>query len=228
MAHDPDVSAIAALIADRSRLAILSALADGKAYPAGELARFARVSAQTGSSHLTRLLEGGLIAVEAQGRHRYYRLANEQIGVVLESMAVLAPAAPALASWQTDAAKTLRFARTCYGHLAGMLGVAVADALKARGCLCDSDAGWSVTADGEAWFGKVGIDVQSLRARPRPLVRMCLDWSERRYHLAGALGSALAERSFAMGWLAPVRQSRAVRLTDRGRTALKEGLGIAL
>lgn len=228
MPHDPDVSAIAALIADESRVAILSALADGKAYPAGELARFAHVSAQTGSAHLARLLEAGLIEVEAQGRHRYYRLANEQVSVMLESMSALAPSAPALSSWQTDVAKALRFARTCYGHLAGMLGVAVADALKARGYLCDSDAGWSVAADGEAWFGKVGIDVKSLRARRRPLVRTCLDWSERRYHLAGALGSALAERSFAMGWLAPVRQSRAVRLTDRGRAALKEGLGIAL
>lgn len=228
MPHDPDISAIAALIADKSRLAILSALADGKAYPAGELARFARVSAQTGSAHLARLLEGGLIEVEAQGRHRYYRLANEQVGVALESMSALAPAAPALTSWQTDAAKTLRFARTCYGHLAGMLGVAMADALKARGYLRDSDAGWVVTPGGEAWFSRCGIDVKSLRAGRRQLVRTCLDWSERRYHLAGALGDALAERCFATGWVARVRQSRAVRLTDRGRAALRENLGITL
>lgn len=227
MAHDPDISAIAAVIADKSRLAILSALADGKAYPAGELARFARVSAQTGSAHLARLFEAGLIEVEAQGRHRYYRLANEQVGVVLESMSVLAPSAPAPTAWQTDAAKTLRFARTCYGHLAGTLGVAVADALAARGYLRDSDAGWIVTPGGEAWFGRFGIDVKDLRAGRRHLVRTCLDWSERRYHLAGALGSAFAERCFAMGWLARVRQSRAVRLTDRGRAALREGLGIS-
>lgn len=228
MAHDPDISTIAALIADRSRLAILSALADGKAYPAGELARFACVSAQTGSAHLARLLEGGLIEVEAQSRHRYYRLANEQVGVVLESMSVLAPSAPALTSWQTDAAKALRFARTCYGHLAGTLGVAVADALKARSYLRDSDAGWIVTPGGEAWFSRFGIDVKSLRAGRRYLVRPCLDWSERCYHLAGALGGALADRCLAMGWIARVRQSRAVRLTDRGRAALMEGLGIAL
>lgn len=116
LAHDPDISVIGALIADKSRLAILFALADGKAYPAGELARLARVSAQTGSAHLARLLEAGLIAVQAQGRHRYYRLANEQVGIVLESISVLAPPAPALTSWQNDAAKTLRFALTGCGR----------------------------------------------------------------------------------------------------------------
>lgn len=224
--HDPDIQTVAALLADGSRLAILSALADGRAYPAGELARLARVSAQTGSAHLARLRDAGLIEVEAEGRHRYYRLANEQLGAVLESMAIIAPAAPVLTSWQADGAKILRFARTCYGHMAGTLGVAIAEALRERGHLRDSDAGWIVTPAGEAWFSRLGIDVKSLRAGRRQLVRTCLDWSERRYHLAGALGSALAERCFAMGWIARVRQSRAVRLTDRGRVGLKKELGI--
>jgi hypothetical protein len=124
-------------------------------------------------------------------------------------------------SWQTGAAKTLRFGRTCYGHLAGMLGVAVADALKASSYLRDSDTGWIVTPGGKAWFSLFGIRV--LAQDCRQLVRTCLDWSERRYHLAEALGSALTERCFAMGWVARVRQSRTVRLTDRGRAALQGG-----
>lgn len=227
MSVDPDVPAVAATLADRSRAAMLMALADGKALPAGELARCARVSAQTASWHLARMLEAKLVAVEIHGRHRYYRVANEHVARLLEALSLFAPPRPALTALQNDAARTLRFARTCYGHLAGTMGVSLAEAMRSRGYLRDSDAGWLLTAAGESWFGALGIDVPNLRRARRPLLRQCLDWSERRYHLAGALGDALAARCFELGWLARVRQSRAVRLTDRGRAALRERLGIS-
>jgi DNA-binding transcriptional ArsR family regulator len=226
MQADPDISAAAAILADKSRAAMLMALADGGALPAGELARHAHVSAQTASSHLARMLAAGLVKVEIQGRHRYYSVANEHVARLLEALSIVAQPRPALTSIQNDAAKTLRFARTCYGHMAGVLGVSITEAMTKKRILGDSDAGWLVTAAGARWFGELGIDVQELRRGRRPLTRTCLDWSERRYHLAGALGDAVADRYFKLGWITRVRQSRAVRLTDRGRTALKERLGV--
>lgn len=228
MQTDPDISGAAAILADKSRAAMLMALADGQAMPAGELARHVQVSAQTASSHLARMLEAGLVKVESQGRHRYYSVANEHVARLLEALSIVAQPRPVLTSMQNDAAKTLRFARTCYGHMAGVLGVSMTEAMAKKRVLRDSDAGWLVTPAGEVWFGELGIDVEKLRRGRRPLTRTCLDWSERRYHLAGALGEATTNRYFELGWIARVRQSRAVRLTDRGCAALKDRLGIQL
>lgn len=228
MLQDPDITAVAAVLADRSRIAMLLELAEGKTMPAGELARHAGISAQTASSHLARMLEIRLITVEAQGRHRYYRIASRDVAHMIEAISLVAPQRAALTAIQNDAAGTLRFARTCYGHLAGMLGVSVTDAMRAKRYLKDCDAGWIVTRTGEDWFKRLQIEVGELRQERRPLTRSCLDWSERRHHLAGALGDALATRCFEMRWLTHVRQSRAVRLTDRGRAALQTELGIAL
>lgn len=228
MQAGPDISGAAAIVADQSRAAMLMALADGQALPAGELARHAHVSAQTASSHLARMLEAGLVRVKIQGRHRYYSVANEHVAHLLEALSIVAQPRPVLSSIQNDAARTLRFARTCYGHMAGVLGVSITEAMTRKRILRDSDAGWLVTAAGARWFGKLGIDVEELRRGRRPLTRTCLDWSERRYHLAGALGDATANRYFELGWIARVRQSRAVRLTDRGRATLKDHLGLQL
>jgi DNA-binding transcriptional ArsR family regulator len=228
MSVDPEVSTVAATLADKSRAVMLMALADGKAMPAGELARFARVSAQTASWHLARMLEARLVAVEVHGRHRYYRVASEHVARLLEALSVVAPPRPALTATQNDAARTLRFARTCYGHLAGTMGVSMAEAMRSREYLRDCDAGWLLTEAGESWFGALGIDVAGLRRRRRQLLRQCLDWSERRYHLAGSLGDAMAARCFDLGWIVRVRQSPAVRLTDRGRSAMRDRLGISL
>jgi DNA-binding transcriptional ArsR family regulator len=228
MQTDPDISGAAAILADKSRAVMLIALAEGGAMPAGELAHHARVSAQTASSHLARMLEAGLVKVEVQGRHRYYSVANEHVARLLEALSIVAQPRPVLTSIQNDAAKTLRFARTCYGHMAGVVGVSITEAMTKKRILRDSDAGWLVTPAGERWFEELGIDVEKLRRERRPLTRTCLDWSERRHHLAGALGDATANRYFELGWVARVRQSRAVRLTDRGRAALKDRLGIEL
>jgi len=225
---DPDLAALAALIGDPSRAAILVALMDGRALPAGDLARRAGISPQTASAHLDRLFRGKLLAVEVQGRHHYYRLHDERVARLVEAMATIAPAPPARTPAQRDAARTLRFARTCYGHLAGTLGVALTGAIRERGYLNEADAGFIVTAAGDRWFRDFGIDLDALRGQRRPLARRCLDWSERRHHLAGALGVAIASRCFDNGWIARVRDSRAVRLTDRGREAMRREFSLKI
>jgi hypothetical protein len=163
-----------------------------------------------------------LVAVEVQGRRHYYRLRDTHVAELLESLSRVALPAPALTTAQNNRARTLRFARTCYGHLAGQLGVAVTQALGAGNFLCNGDAGYQVTTKGEAWFGALGIEISSLTQRP--LTRCCLDWSERRHHLAGALGVALLKRMIELNWVARVRESRALRLSDRGRVALRSEL----
>ncbi len=226
-ATDPDLAAVAALIGDPSRAAIMVALMDGRALPAGELARRAGISPQTASAHLDRLFRGNLLAVEVQGRHHYFRLHDERVARLVEAMAALAPSPLTRTPAQRDAARTLRFARTCYGHLAGAIGVALTGAFRARGYLDEDDGNFIVTAAGGGWFNDFGIDLDRLRQERRPLTRRCLDWSERRHHLAGALGAAVAMRCFDLRWIARVRESRAVRLTDRGRDALRRELDLA-
>lgn len=225
---DPDLAALAGLIGDPSRAAIMVALMDGRALPAGDLARRAGISPQTASAHLDRLFRGNLLAVEVQGRHHYYRLHDERVARLVEAMATIAPAPPVRTPAQRDAARTLRFARTCYGHLAGALGVALTGAIRERGYLNEADAAFVVTAAGDRWFRNFGIDLDALRGQRRPLARRCLDWSERRHHLAGALGVAIASRCFDNGWIARVRDSRAVRLTDRGREAMRREFSLKI
>jgi DNA-binding transcriptional ArsR family regulator len=224
---DPDIASAAALIGDSSRALILSVLADGRALPAGELARIARISPQTASSHLDKLFKGNLVSVEVQGRHHYYRLRDSDVAELLESLSVVArPTAP-LTSVQRERAEQLRFARTCYGHhLAGRLGVATTRALCTNKYLCDEGLGYKVSAAGTAWFRALGIEIGLIKRQP--LTKRCLDWSERRYHLAGALGVALAHRILELHWIVRARDSRALRLTDRGKTALRSELGLEI
>ncbi len=174
---DPDLAALAALIGDSSRAAMMVALMDGRALPAGELARRAGISPQTASSHLDRLFRGKLLAVEVQGRHHYYRLHDERVARLVEAMATIAPAPPARTPAQRDAARTLRFARTCYGHLAGALGVALTGVLRDRDYLGEADGAFIVTPAGDRWFRNFGVDLNALRKQRRPLTRRCLDWS---------------------------------------------------
>jgi DNA-binding transcriptional ArsR family regulator len=228
-AVEPDIATVSALIGDPSRAAILMALADGRALPAGELARFAHVTPQTASSHLDKLFKGNLLAIEIQGRHHYYRLRDERIAGLLESLARLAPPRRPLTVAQQTAAQTLRFARTCYGHLAGQLGVAIAQALFKMNVLdTDDDSQWRVTLAGSKWLGDLGLDIDVLRRERRPLLKRCLDWSERRHHLAGSLGVAIARLLFERNWVIGVRRSRALRLTDSGRAAIRRQFGVEL
>jgi DNA-binding transcriptional ArsR family regulator len=221
---EPDVSSLAALISEPARGRILIALLDGRALPATELAQRAGITCQTASSHLARLSEGGLLQVIPQGRHRYYRIANARVAELLESMARFAPRK------QTDSTKPkspIQIARTCYNHLAGSLGVRITEAIVGRGLLREVGRDYQLTKKGAQWFSELGIDTGTLRKSGRVFARQCLDWSERRNHLAGALGSALAERLFESGWIEYVRESRAVRVTGHGRRELKRRLGVA-
>ena len=227
------LASVAALLGDPARAAMLQAMMDGRALTATELAGAAGITPQTASSHLARLTGAGLLAMEKQGRHRYHRLATPAMARLLESLMHVAaetePPRRAVVTGPRDVA--LRAARTCYDHLAGRLGVAIADALVAAGHIeLDSEAG-IVTPSGLALFEHIGIDVAHVATignekRRRILCRPCLDWSERRPHIAGKLGAALCRLSFDNGWVRRVEGSRALVITPKGQRAFRETLGV--
>lgn len=229
---DANIAIPAALIADPARAAILMALMDGRAQPASTLAYAANLSPQAASNHLARLLDGGMVLVEAEGRHRYYRLARPEIAAALEALQALAPRIRAIDEPRSPEARRLRAARSCYDHLAGRLGVAIAQAMEARGMLsvpADAPAGklYSLTEAGAAWFAALGVVLPTAGSHVRPPARRCLDWTERRHHLAGPLGAALLRRLVELGWIARTPGSRAVIVTRAGAEGLKRSLGIA-
>lgn len=219
---DADLSVPAMLIAEPARAAMLDALMSGRALAAGELARVAGVTPPTASEHLHRMLDGGLVEVISQGRHRYYRLAGAQVAEALEALAHLGPAKPVTSLRQSNTARALAYARTCYDHLAGTCGVALLDGLVAEGWLTDADGGYGVTPAGVAELVALGIDVDAVRSARRTFARPCLDWTERRNHLAGGLAAALTARMIELGWFARrTAHTRALRLTDPGRDTLR-------
>ncbi|GGW49119.1 transcriptional regulator [Streptomyces lucensis JCM 4490] len=222
------LAGLAALIADETRAACLLALLDGRAWTAGELARHAGVAASTLSEHLGKLVAGGLLAEERQGRHRYVRLAGAHVAQLVEDLAARVPAAavrqPPRTLREASAGSAMARGRTCYDHLAGRLGIAVTDALTLRGLL-RQDTGFALTDAGVEWFGAAGIALD-LSSR-RPLARACLDWTERRPHLAGAAGAALCGHALEAGWCVRIGSERAVRVTPAGERALSSLLGVA-
>jgi DNA-binding transcriptional ArsR family regulator len=222
----PDLAAVAALIADPSRAAMLSALMDGRSLPAGELARYAKISPQTASTHLAKLVKGGLLKVTATGRHRYFYLSNSEVAHTLESLALLAPLPPVRSLNDGLETQAIRQARTCYDHLAGRLGIAVSQSLIKKGLLVLHPEAYEVTEHGEDWFRTFNIDCPQLHKKQRIFAGVCLDWSERQPHLSGALGAAIAQRFFEMKWIARVRDSRAVKVTEVGRAQLYQALGV--
>lgn len=224
----PDISAVAALIGDPTRAAVLSLLLGGQSLPAGELARRTFVTPQTMSMHLARLVEGGLLTVTRTGRHRYFGIRNAEVAATLEALALLSPPPQPKTREESAEHKTLCFARTCYDHLAGTLGVMVTRALVERGYVTLDDGAASLTADGSAWLRRRGIDETALRVKRRVFACTCIDWSERREHLAGALGAALTAKMFEDGWIARLPGGRAVRLTDAGRAGLKRELDVVV
>lgn len=225
---DANIASPAALIGDPVRAAMLQALQDGRAQPAGALAWAAGVTAQAASNHLSKLVEGGLLRVEREGRHRYYRLASPEVAHAIEALSAIAAPVRSLEVPRSPKARALRDARCCYGHLAGRLGVKVADALVARGLLTPADDKlYEIPDQGRAWFGELGIDVAIL-ASPRGVARQCLDWTERRHHLAGPLGVRLLATMSERGWLVLEAKGRAVRLTPEGTVALRDLLGVSL
>jgi DNA-binding transcriptional ArsR family regulator len=223
---DANVAAVAALIGHPARAAMLDALLDGGARAAGDLAHRADVAPSTASGHLLQLLTGGLVVCEAHGRERRYRLASAETAEALEALARLARPARVQSLRAADRAGALRDARTCYDHLAGRLGVAVTEALVDRGALVPRDACYDVTRAGEEQLRRLGVDVAAARARRRSFARACLDWSERRPHLAGALGAALAEALLARDWLRRRPNDRGLIVTPTGREGLATALGV--
>ena len=220
-----DMAAVAALVGDPARANILSALLDGRGYTAGELAFAAHVSPQTASGHLAKLAQAKLVTFTPAGRHRYYRLAGPHVAAMLESiMAVVAAAPPRCRPPRVP--DDMRTARMCYDHLAGRLGVALADTLQARGFVEFGTDGGIVTNAGDMFFSELGIDIAAARNGRRAFCRPCIDWSERRPHLAGAVGAALAKHLFDLNWIARVRDKRVVAITPKGRLALARTFGV--
>ncbi len=228
MLADADLAAVAALLGERARSTFVLSLLEGRPLPASELAARAGVSRSLASSHLSRLLEGGLVHVERCGRQRHYRLAGPQVARAIESLAAIAPQPAALSLREAARGRALRDARTCYDHLAGRLGVALTDALRHRRLITVHHDAYRVTRAGSHQLADLGLDVEALRRSRRPLTRQCLDWSERRPHLAGGLGAALAERLFALDWLRAAGTSRAVRVTDAGVEGLRQVFDLAV
>lgn len=220
------IAEIAALVGDPTRTAMLMALMDGRALTASELASVAGVTAPTASSHLSRLTDAGLLAVERQGRYRYHRLSSATVAAMLEGIMAVAAGSESRprASVRTgprDAA--MRRARTCYDHLAGKVAVAIADRMVERGHLELSSDGGALTDDGAAFLRSIGVGLEAATARTtrrRLFCRPCLDWSERRPHIAGTIGTALRDACFRQGWMRRVDGSRVVAITPAGRLAL--------
>lgn len=222
----PNVAAVATLIADPARAGMLSALLGDIALPAGELARLAKITPQTASTHLAKLVKGNLLSVTTLGRHRYFRLRDKNVAQVLESLALIASASPTNSLNDSLARKSIQRARTCYDHLAGALGVGLTAAFIDNGFIEHHGEVYEVTRAGENWFHSFGIDCPQLQQKRRAFARSCLDWSERKPHIAGALGAAVLERLFGLRWILHVRGSRAVKVTDLGRHHFKNEFGL--
>ena len=226
------LSEVAALMGDPARAAMLSLLMDGRAHTASELALTAGVTAQTASGHLSRMVDGNLLAARPQGRNRFYRLATPEVAHAIESLMTVAgtraPPASLQAAWRRD--PDLRFCRTCYDHLAGQVGTAVTDSLTCAGHLEPKGArDWALTESGDLFCRRIGVDLDGARRNgTRHFARQCLDWSERRPHISGALGAAIADTFFKRGWAERLRRSRTVRLTDSGRRALSSHFGASV
>ena len=221
MDDTPGVAAIAGLIGDRTRATILMGLLAGRSVTASELARSASVTKQTASAHLSKLVEARLVAVANAGRHRYFRIADPQVAGVIESLVGLAHRLGATPIETGPSDLAMRKARVCYDHLAGDLGVLVFDSLSQQECL--RTGGWVpvLTPRGERFCEDMGIDLATLEEGRRPMCLSCLDWSVRRHHLAGALGAAILDRMYALGWARRQRGSRVVSFSAAGEQSLR-------
>ncbi|WP_421781927.1 ArsR/SmtB family transcription factor [Kiloniella litopenaei] len=228
MDAEPSMASIGALIGSPARSAMLALLFDGRALTATELSQAAGVSAATASEHLSKLITGGLLVCEKHGRHRYYKLAGEDVAEALEPLIHLVRHKPAPIRQASSEQKQIRCARLCYDHMAGELGVSITTALVAHGYLSIEDRHYNVTTKGEQFFAELGIDLGSLRKTRRQFAPQCLDWSERKPHVAGALGAAITLLAFNLKWIERTKHRRIIKLTDLGREQFKQKLGIKL
>ena len=222
----PDLARLASLSGDPTRATMLLALMDGRSLPSGELAFSANIAPQTASGHLAKLVDAGLLAVETQGRHRYYRIAKPEVSFALETLGELAPPRRE-PDPPSEEARRFRFARTCYGHLGGILAVKIVDSMRERRLLRNAgDRACHLTEPGREWLAATGVDIERRRLRVEGAGRYCLDWTERRPHLSGPLGRAIFDRTHELGWLARIPGTRALRVTLKGRTEFEKRLGL--
>ncbi len=220
------LASTAALIADPARAAMLAALLDGRALPSGELARVGGVSAQSASMHLSQLVDGGFLSVKQQGRHRYYSMTRREVAHAIEALGVIS-ISERCTPVKSD--RALRYARTCYDHLAGELAVQLTETFENEGFLVPSaERDYELSRRGEHFLGKWNIDLATVRQSRRNFARRCLDWTERRDHLAGALGAAVCDQLLAAGWVTRDKHSRAVHVSPTGRRELARLLGQAV
>ena len=228
MDPDADLASVATLMADRHRAQMLLTLLGGTPQSGSALAEAAGISRSLASAHLKKLVGGGLVRAQRQGRQQLYAIASEPVADALEILILLAPGPKVRSLGDASRARSLRWARMCYDHLAGAVGVSVTEALIGRGLVRERDGGYVLAPDGAAEFGRLGIDVDRLERRTRPLLRACLDWSERRYHLGGSLGAALTRSMLERRWITTREASRIVTVTEAGEAALRDWPGVDL
>ena len=222
MKDGPNIARIAALVGDPARSDALTALMTDRALTATELAAIAGITKQTMSAHLSKLVEAALVAVEQQGRHRYFRLADEDVAGLLESLMGVAFRTGAVRILSSPREPALRKARICYDHLAGEVGVTVYEALLRHRVLEMSQKGLRLSESGVHWFGRLGINTDDAARQRRTFCRSCMDWSERKFHLAGSLGAALLSRLYDLGWARRDQSSRVIRFTPKGERDLSD------
>ena len=218
---------ITSLIGEPARAIMLWSLADGKAYTASELATAADISPQSASNHLNKLVEADFLKVEKQGKHRYYAIAKPEVAHAIESIANLIPGKKTLREEKNYVNGEIRFCRTCYDHLAGKVAVDLARSLLQQKILTVKGEEFSITPKGKKWFAEIGIDVNNLEKTKRYLAKPCLDWTERKYHLAGSLGAAFLLQMLKMNWIKPKATSRILFLTEKGENELRK-IGVKL
>lgn len=207
---------IASLIGDPTRASIMWTLLDGKALTATELAVLADTSAQNISMHLVKLVQGDLLAVESQGRHRYYKFSRKEIAYAIEAMVNLIPHATALEKIGTESTPAIKYCRTCYDHLAGRVGVSITNSLIKQKIIIDSGDDFDLSKKGERYFAGLGIDADRLKTARRSFLRPCLDWSERQHHIAGALAASLLDKMLFNDWIRKTKNSRVIIITAKG------------
>ncbi|MEK4201675.1 ArsR/SmtB family transcription factor [Cytobacillus sp. FSL K6-0265] len=226
MSIHPNITALTALLAEKSRATILAALMDGKFHTASELAYMATIKPQTASFHLAKLVENNLVISEKNGRFRYFRIANDEVANTLEIFMSISPPPEVRSLKQSSQLKRLENARTCYDHLAGRLSVKLTNIMEEEGYIEKANKRFIITTKGEHFFKELGIDVIALSKKRRSFCHACLDWSERTHHLGGALGNGLFERYLELGWIESRENSREIVLTNKGISGFRDFFGL--
>jgi len=218
----------ASLIGDPTRASILWTLLDGRAFTATELAVSTNTSPQNISMHLGKLLEADLLCVEKQGRHKYYRFSNKEVAYAVEAMANLVPKPEVSLKNKSENYPPIKFCRTCYDHLAGKIGVALTDSLLEQKIIIEKNNVYEISPEGEKWFSRFGINIEEAQKQKRIFLKPCLDWSERRNHIAGSIGALLLNKMIAEDWLRRTKDSRAMIITGKGEKELLKNFKITL